>query len=162
MKTTTKLSFQKLLDETKRAQYTDKDVVNSIEPCDEQEIEFFTLGKYVTCNELEIESEKLGFTLASPYALALYAKNQPEFADENWIATQWKDKDGKWCFATFDRDYGRRRVDVRRYGNEWSDYWWFAGLRKSTLASDTQPSALGHFALCPSCGEKLTLAKLKK
>lgn len=140
----TKLSFQALLDKTKRTQYVDKDVVASVEPCEPQEIEFFTLGKYISDNELEVEVSKLGFELAHPYALALYAKEHPEFADEKSTGTHWQNAKGNWCFATFFRWIDERRVDVYRGdGDDWNDRWWFAGVRKSSPKPlETKPSSV--------------------
>ncbi len=154
-------TFQKLLDETKRVQCTDKDVVDSIESSEEQNIEFFTLGNYVPASELDREAEKQGFILATPYALALYAKDHPELADEKSIATQWKDKNGKWCYIAFNRWYGDERdVSVDRRESDWFGHWWFAGVRKSALKnSETQTSALSTLVLCPSCGAKLEIKK---
>ena len=137
MKTKTKLSFQNLLDQTGRKQYTDKDVVEAVKSCEAQELEFFTVGKLVTDDQLEAEYASRGFAPAHPYALALYAKEHPEFADEKYIGTHWKDAAGKWCFATFDRWYDERLVRVRRRVSVWRDRWWFAGVRKSTLDSKT-------------------------
>lgn len=124
MKTKTNLTFKQLLDKTKRNQYVTDSVVESIESSEPQNIELFTLDKYVTANDLETEVGKKGYTLAHPYALALYALEHPELADEHPIGTQWKNADGDFCFAAFYR---------------WSDDWWFAGVRKLDLGtSDTQ------------------------
>lgn len=152
MNITTKLSFKDLLDQTKRKLYVTDDVVASVEPSDEQELEFISLGKYVSAADLESELAKQGYELAHPYALALYAKEHPDFADNKYIATQWKDKDGEFCCAAFFDWVGGRGVSVFRYSDEWFDDWLFACLRKHP--------ALGHSVSSPlsfSPSEPITL-----
>lgn len=141
MKTKSKISFKDLLEETGRKQYVTDDVVSEVEPSDAQEIQFFSLDKYVSANDLEGELAKQGYELAHPYALALYAKKYPDFADDTYIATQWKDKSGEFCFAAFNRWRDERSVDVSRRG-DWDDDWWFAGVRKHP---DLRPSDLSSF-----------------
>lgn len=138
-KTKIKVTFQQLLDETNRTQYTNKSVKESIKPCEPQEIEFFTVGKYLTDTDLDAEFASRGLEAAHPYALALYSKEHPEFADNKWIGTHWKDAGGNWCFATFVGWRGERRVGVDRYDRRWDDGWWFAGVRKSSKL-ETQSS----------------------
>lgn len=143
MKTKTKLSFQKLLDKTGRTQYTDKDVVALVEPCEAQEIEFFTLSKYITDEQLDIEYAQRGLQPASPYSLALYDEVKREILDEKkYVATHWRDKNGKWCFATFCGWGGERSVRVDRDDGEWRDDWWFAGVRKSLGSSSSDSESL--------------------
>lgn len=129
-KTKSKFSFKKLLDETKRTQYVTDDVVAEVEPSDAQEIEFVNIGEYVSASLLEEVLEKRGYELAHPYALALYAKEHPGFADGKSIATQWKDKQGEFCCAAFCDWDGDRRVFVRRDSSGWDGHWYFACLRK--------------------------------
>lgn len=95
------------------------------------ELEFFNLGKYVSCDELGKEYESRGLIPADVYALASW--NEEHKDDERkYFATQWKDADGNYCYAAFDRWGGERYVDVGRDGLDWDDYWWFAGVRKSS------------------------------
>lgn len=140
-KTIKKVSFQELLNEAQRVQYTNKEVVDNVEPHEPQEIEFFTLDKWVECQDLEVEAANLGFELAHPYALALYAKEHPDFADEQWTTTQWKDAKGKWCCAIFRRDDVEREVRVYWNDDRWDRDCRFAGVRKSgTKPLDTSAS----------------------
>lgn len=141
-KTKTKVSFKELLNKTKRTQYVTDDVVAAVEPSDEQELEFISLGKYVSAADLESELRKLGYELAHPYALALYAKEHPDFADDKYIATQWKDKDGEFCFAAWRGWSGGRSVLVYRRSYEWDDGWLFACLRKHPALGHSDSSAL--------------------
>lgn len=142
-KTKSKLSFKNLLDETKRIQYVTDEVVAEVDPSDAQEIEFVKLDKYVSAADLESELAKLGYELAHPYAVALYAKEHPDFADGKAIATQWKDKQENFCCATFSRWHGFRRVDVDRSSYEWYGGWIFACFRKHPALGSSGSLDLG-------------------
>lgn len=125
-------TFQQLLDSTKRNQYTDKDIVDSVKPHKPQDITFFTLGRYVLDDDLEKEYQKRGLTPVHPYALASYSlENENVMLEKKWICTHWRDSNGKWCYATFDQWRGdERSVLVGRVGDDWDGDWWFAGVRK--------------------------------
>lgn len=58
----------------------------------------------------------------------------PDCADARPNACQWKDKDGNYCYAAFDRFDDERNVLVYRYDYGWNDPWVFAGVRKSSSA----------------------------
>jgi hypothetical protein len=107
---------------------------------DEDEVIFFKIGREVSCSELEKEYELRGLKPADPYSQAAVNEADPAFADEHPNGTQWKDKDGNYCCAVFDRRGVERCVGVGRYGYVWLDYWWFAGVRKSTSTSDASAS----------------------
>mgnify|MGYP001578347920 CR=1 FL=1 len=94
------------------------------------EVVFFTLGWFISDDDLEKEYEKRGLKPADPYSLAAINRDDPAFADEKPNCTHWKDSKGKWCYAAFSRWGGGRRVLVRRRDSAWRDAWWFAGLRK--------------------------------
>lgn len=123
---------QAMLDATHRAQYTEKSVVKTIPKGERDEVEvfFFKLGRYVSDDELEKEYALRGLEPADPYSLAAVNEADPAFADESPNGTHWKDKDDRWCFATFSRWYGKRSVGVSRNDHDWSGRWWFAGVRK--------------------------------
>jgi hypothetical protein len=124
---------QQMLDATKRAQYTDKSVVNGMPTggtgTEEVMVEFFTLGRYVSDEELEREYAERGLT-PDPYAQGQVNADDPVFADDHPNGTHWQNADGKWCFATFDRGVDERCVGVDRRGIDWGDFWWFGGVRK--------------------------------
>lgn len=133
------MTFQQLLDKTKRTQYTDKSVVNSVDSCDPQDIEFFTLGKYVSDDQLEKEYQKRGLVPAHPYALTLYSlDHQKEMDEKNYVGTHWKDNG--WCYVAF-RRWGddERDVSVGRSDCGWGDFWWFAGVRKYQELGSLEP-----------------------
>ena len=124
---------QEALDATGRVQYTDKDVVATMPrgEGEEAEVIFFNIARFVTNAELDQEYELRGLKPADVYSLAAVNEADRDFAKEKPNGTQWKDAEGKYCFATF-RQWGddERRVSVYRDSHDWCDGWWFAGLRK--------------------------------
>ena len=125
---------QQVLDATKRRQYTDSDVVTTMPSggtgiSENVTVEFFKLGKNVSDNKLAKAYEKHGL-VPDPYAQAAVNEADPVFSDEHPNGTHWKDKDGNWCFATFDRSDGERNVGVSRFDVGWGGGWWFGGVRK--------------------------------
>ncbi|MDO8548210.1 MAG: hypothetical protein Q7R71_00890 [bacterium] len=123
---------QAILDATGRKQYTDKSVVAAMPRGEgvEVDVHFFKLGRYISDADLDKEYELRGLKPADPYSQAAVNEADPTFADEHPNGTHWKDGADKWCFATFDRWGGGRDVYVYRYGRDWSDGWFFAGVRK--------------------------------
>ena len=101
-------------------------------------IQFFTVGKYISCAELEKEYASRGLVPADVYTLAEYME---EHQDEDSKATQWKDKDGNYCCATFLRWRDGRSVHVDRRGSDWDGGWSFAGVPEvaSELETSEQP-----------------------
>lgn len=73
------------------------------------------------------------------------------------MATQWKDADGKWCYATFYRWFGKRFVNVYRYDYGWDDDWSFVGVpvRKNAKKSDAETSELSPLELVSEIEEQL-------
>ncbi len=123
---------QEVLDATKRAQYTDRKVMDSMPKGEGEtkEVIFVNLGHYVSDDNLDKELDSLGFKPADPYSVAAVNEADPAFADEHPNSTHWKDAEGKWCFVAFDRWYDGRSVGVSRYDSDWRDYGWFACVRK--------------------------------
>lgn len=146
MKTKT-LSPQKALDTTKRAQYVDKDVLETMPSGTGKEVTFFKLGKYASCMEVAAHYASRGL-VPSPVDVCTFDVKHPEKMDEmEYVATQWGDGSGNWCFATFHRFHGERSVYVGRDDDDWHDHWWFAGVpapgsvAASTSSSDTKSSS---------------------
>lgn len=137
MKINLKQTAQQALDATKRNQYVDKDVVKDapLHMFKEVDIEFFNVGKYISCDDLEQEYEKRGLVPADIREVASVGGSILD--EKKYVGTQWKDSSGKWCFATFDLWGGGRGVDVDRDDDGWNDCWWFAGVRKSALSTGT-------------------------
>lgn len=125
-------TFQAALDATGRKQYTNASVVAEAPQGEnnEADVVFFNLGRDISDSDLEKEYEQRGLVPADPFALAAINEAYPAFADEHSNGTHWKDKNGKWCYAAFGRWSGERDVSVDRDGNDWDDFWWFAGRRK--------------------------------
>lgn len=132
----TKIPFTKQLQDAGWNTYVDEDVLKT-GPDQTGTIETFTVGKYLSDADLEKEYESRGLVPASPEQLVEYV--HPDFK-EKYLGTHWKDEDGNWCFAAFSRWGGDERgVSVHRGGSDWSDRWWFAGVRKSSVL-ETKPS----------------------
>lgn len=130
-------SRQEALEATGRVQYTDREVVDSMPKGegDEVEVVFFkpdlsNRNGYISDDDLEKEFELRGLKPADPVSVAAVNEADPAFADEKPHGTHWKDAKGNWCYATFDRWYGKREVYVNRDDDVWYDGWWFAGVRK--------------------------------
>ena len=128
---------QEMLDATGRKQYTDRKVVDAMPKGTGEEAEtvFFKLDLsardgWISDDDLGKEYALRGLVPQDPYSLVAVNEADPAFADEHPNATHWKDKDGKWCYATFDRWRGGRGVGVSRSGIRWHAYWSFAGRRK--------------------------------
>jgi hypothetical protein len=124
---------EEVLKATGRKQYVTDSVVSAMPKGegDEVEVYFFKLGRFVSDADLDKEYELRGLKPADTYSQAAVNEADPAFGDEHPNATHWKDADGKWCFSTFYGWYDERFVNVGRSGSDWSDDWWFAGLRKS-------------------------------
>lgn len=120
------------LDATGRKQYTDNKVVEAMPrgEGDEVDVHFFKLERFINDDYLEKEYELRGLKPADPYSQAAVNEADPAFADEHPNGTHWKDADGKWCFAAFDRWDDGRKLRVDRDDDDWGDFWWFAGVRK--------------------------------
>lgn len=81
----------------------------------------------LTCADLAEEYRQRGLR-ADVEALADYLKKNPAAADEKWLACQWIDEDGKYCYAAFGRWSGGRGVGVNRGGSGWLGDGSFAGV----------------------------------
>src|SRR3989344_7634417 len=136
------LTPQQVLDATGRKQYTNRKVVNAMPrgegggEGDETEVVFFkpepweyTRPDFMSDDDFEKALGRRNLKSAPPDDVAAVNEADPAFADTRPNGTHWKDADGKWCFAAFDRWNGEREVGVDRDGYVWHDLWWFAGLR---------------------------------
>lgn len=125
-------SAKEALKATGRTRYVDDSVVKAMPngTSGDTELVFFKIGRQISMDNLEKEYALRGLNPADPYSQAAVNEADPAFADEHPNGTQWKDENGKWCYAFFGRDGGGRLLGVRRNGNGWGDYWWFAGVRK--------------------------------
>jgi len=130
-------SEQETIEATGRAQYTDREVVDSMPKgeSDEVEVVFFKpdlseRNGYISDDDLEKEFDLRGLKPADPVSVAAVNEADLAFADEKPHGTHWKDAKGNWCYAAFNRWHDGRKVYVRRNGFDWHDGWWFAGVRK--------------------------------
>ena len=130
-------SPQEALDATCRAQYTDREVVDSMPrgEGDEVEVVFFkpdlsNNNGFISDDDLENEFELRGLEPDDPYSVAAVNEADPDFAYQMPHGTHWKDAEGKWCYAAFSHWGGKREVYVNRRGSDiWDDDWCFAGVR---------------------------------
>jgi len=127
---------QEALDAAGHRFNTDQNVVDSMPrgEGDEVEVVFFkpdlsNRKGLISDDDLEKEFDLRGLKPADPISVAAVNEANPEFADKMPNVTHWKDKDGKWCFATFVRWDGGRRVYVDSNDGDWDGRWWLAGLR---------------------------------
>lgn len=125
---------QQLLEGTGRKHgYVDDDVVATMPLQDgegEEEVEFvfFKVGRFLPDSKVEVERKKRGLVqdLAAQFQ---YNTDNPEFADDHPNGDSWKNANGKWCCACFDRWFGGRLVRVGFSGFDWNDYYWFGGRK---------------------------------
>jgi len=128
-----KRSPKEMFDATGRSKYVDDDVVVDIPrgEGEETDVIFFKLDYSPSDDNLEKEYEIRGLKPADTYSQAAVNEADLAFADTHPNGTHWKDKNGKWCFAAFEQWIdGWRLVLVNRSDGDWTDRWWFAGLRK--------------------------------
>ena len=133
------LTAQATLDATGRTQYTDREVVNSMprgkdEPTTvyifKPRPEAYDRDGYLTNAKLAEEYEFNGLTPVDPFSLAKIHIDDPAFSDDRPVGTHWKNADGKWCCAAFDRWVGERGVGVGLAGGGWHGSWSFGGVRE--------------------------------
>ncbi len=125
------------LELTKRDLYIDEDVLSSAPSGVRGELVLFTVGKYMTDDELEKEYVLRELEPATIELIADFdVKNPTQIDEKKYVGTHWKDAKGNWCYATFGRWDDGRRVDVDRYDGDWGDRWWFAGVRSSSKSSE--------------------------
>lgn len=113
--------------------YADKEVLDAVPFNEIQDtLEFFSLNKYVTDDELEKEYESRGLIPADIYTLANWCEANKDDR-RKYFATHWKDAQGKWCYAAFSGWGDERGVDVGCGDDEWDVCWFFAGVRKALV-----------------------------
>lgn len=95
------------------------------------EVFFFNLGRHVSDNDLEKAYVVRGLAPCDVYTFSKVNENDLSFAKDHPNGTHWKDASGRWCYAVcaYDGDQQRIHIDLQIEG-DWSDNWWFAGVRK--------------------------------
>jgi len=119
------------LEATGRRLYLTDDVVAAMPRGVEEEVDvcFFNENRFLSGAALQKAYESHGLTPADPYSVAAVNEDDPAFADDHPNATEWLDKNGKRCYAAFDRWIDERDANVSRDDGGWRDDWWFAGVR---------------------------------
>lgn len=124
-------THKEAIEATGRKRYVDSDVLATAPKGEGEEVDvyFFDLDYDPTVDELDREMEIRGLR---PDVDALTEVNQadPAFADDRPNVTQWRDVNGKACYAVFHRWRGERGVGVDRDGGGWGRCCRFAGVRK--------------------------------
>lgn len=95
---------------------------------EEGNVEVFELDYDPTPEQLDRELDARGLR-PDPYALCQAMADDPAFADERPVATQWRDKRDRACYAYFGRNGSGRDVYVGRSGGGWGRDYRFAGVR---------------------------------
>ena len=123
---------QETLKATRRVQSINDKVVSTMPHGEGNTVKVFFFKPHRSVNEEELEREyKLrGLKPADPYSLAAVNEADEFFAGEHPNGTHWKDSDGRWCFASFDRCEHINRLEVDYCDNGWIDWWWLAGIPK--------------------------------
>lgn len=91
--------------------------------------EIFELDYDPTVDQLDGEYEARGLR-PDPLVAAQVVVDDPSFADDRPLAVQWRDAQGRACYAIFDRRDGQRQVNVDWHGDRWYRRSRFAGVRK--------------------------------
>lgn len=90
----------------------------------------YTHPNYMSDDDFEKALVRRGLT-NDPFAVFKANEDDPTIANTHPHGVHWKDADGNWCCAAFNRWDGWRDVLVRRRGHiGWSYGYWFAGSRK--------------------------------
>ena len=124
---------------TGRVPYINWEVIATMPVCEGGfSAAFIPVGHEVKFDDLDDTLKELGWELIrDPIGLANLLASDPSFADKHPIATQWKDADGKWCYATFDRWASELRVSVDRNDDNWDGHVVFPCRRKTTSSTAT-------------------------
>jgi hypothetical protein len=83
----------------------------------------------LSCETLDARYMEKGLA-PNPWHLVAFALMQPDFADKRAIATQWKDADGNFCYAVFNRWHDERKLSVHRDSVGWGGNCLFSGSGK--------------------------------
>ena len=123
----------------RRVQYTDRKVVDSMPKGEGDEVEVvlfkpepweYIKSGCISDDDLKKAYERRNSKPADPYSVAAVNEADPTFADEKPQGTRWKDAKGQLVFRRVRPLVRRAQVSVLRLGFDWSDGWWFAGVRK--------------------------------
>jgi hypothetical protein len=128
MKIDRKKSIEQLIKKLGYKEYIDENILKTLKNKGpkEGEIEFFTLGKYVSNTELLKEYETRGLTPDLGATITYLIENPQVLDEKKYIGIQLEDN----SFAAFFRWDDGRYVYVRRIGHVWFDFWWFIGVKK--------------------------------
>lgn len=131
---------QQAIDATGRTKHLYDEVVREMPMGEGEEVEVYLIffKKQLSDDTLEQEVDKAGFVLIDPITLNALNEQDPALADTIPNATQWRDKNGKACFACFRYWGGKRRVYVLQYDNDCHIDCFFGCVhKKSTQVSES-------------------------
>lgn len=95
------------------------------------QIHFFCVGKRLKRlgpGEAAIEAVKRCLHLCDPHTLAAFNAANPQFADTHPNLTEWVNKAGEPCYASFARWGADPHVFIEQKDKLWDEFWWFAGV----------------------------------
>lgn len=128
MKINRKKSISELIDELGYKKYINEDALKTIKNKGEKEVEvgFFTLNKYVSNSKLLKEYKTRNLIPDVGAVFTYLIKNPKTLDDKKHIGVQIEDN----VYAIVSHWGVERGVYVDRVGDDWSDNWWFGGVRK--------------------------------
>ena len=120
-----------LLNSMNVKQNVDAVILSSILVNKTEDLEFFNVEKNISESEIQKEYESRGLVPANPYALFLYARENPAFAGKCPYGTHWEDQRGRWCHAVFYQWFGKREADVKYSSTGiWGKDFQFVGVKR--------------------------------
>lgn len=140
-----KISARKVLENTGRnLWYIDEEVLqNCPKNKGNRVVEFFNFDYDPTAQQVQDEYDKRGLIPADIWEIT--SVEDPY----NYYATQWKNKKGEWCFASFSCEASERFVIVDRYDGQWCRRYRFGGVRKLALGASKISSLKPQSSVLP-------------
>lgn len=129
---------QQAIHATGRVDYINDEVVGEMPIGEGEEKEVFLIpsNEPRTLDQLEQKFGGKRFALVDPVTLCALNEQDPTLADEYPNATQWRDKNGKVCYALFSIWHGSRGVSVDQ-GDELGSLFFVWVHKKSTQISES-------------------------
>lgn len=95
-------------------------------------VTLFTIGEWMTEQELDEKYKALNLVAIDAYTLAILNETDPRLCEKYPNGTHWKDQDGNWCFGKCTSVAGKQSLRIGYGGIGWCKNLWFAGFSKKT------------------------------